>query len=254
MNIFNKIIVVILLIFFIGISAFGILNVFVKWINWSDIALMVFNTDTIFGNQYITALIFLFVIIFCLFLLVLEFYRKKKKTAVIAAVREGTALITLDSIANQIKDNLLKISGTRDLQVKVLPKSNGIIINIFSKLCEDCNVPVKMQEIIKTASGFAATKLGLKVVKTNLTIVNLTNIDYRTKDENTDTKKPVQSDKALQPEDKIRTEENKKEENTEENVPAQRNLISSEENKILQNSGINGKSSDFGQKNSESQS
>jgi len=71
MNIFNKIIVVILLIFFIGISVFGILNVFVKWINWSDIALMVFNTDTIFGNQYITALIFLFVIIFCLFLLVL---------------------------------------------------------------------------------------------------------------------------------------------------------------------------------------
>jgi len=111
-----------------------------------------------------------------------------------------------------------------------------------------------MQEIIKTASGFAATKLGLKVVKTNLTIVNLTNIDYRTKDESTDTEKPIQSDKTLQPEDKIRTEENKKEENTEENVPVQRNLISLEENKILQNSGINGESPDFEQKNPESQS
>lgn len=216
MNIFNKIIVVILLIFFIGISAFGILNAFVKWINWSDIALMIFNPDVTFGNQFITALILLLVIIFCLFLLVLEFYRKRSRTAVVAAVREGTALITLDSIANQIKDNLAKIQGTRDLYVKVLPKSNGIIINIFSKICEDCNVPLKMQEIIKTASGFAATKLGLKVVKTNLTIINLTNIDYETKE------------KTIESEEKIKEEEDIK-----NSVPAQRNLIASEDKKDI---------------------
>ncbi|MDD3520181.1 MAG: hypothetical protein PHU65_02965 [Actinomycetota bacterium] len=234
MNIFNKIIVVILLIFFIGISAFGILNAFVKWISWPDIALMIFNPNINFGNQYIIALIFLFVIVFCIFLLVLEFYRRKRKTAVVAAVREGTALITLDSIANQIKENLLKIAGTKDLNVRVLPKSSGIIINIFSKICEDCNVPLKMQEIIKTAAGFAAEKLGLKVVKTNLTIMNLTNIDYRAKENKIGTEKYVLPEEPSVSEKTNEPEGNKTEEGTENNIPDERNLIVSEENKDIQ--------------------
>ncbi len=235
MNIFNKIIVVILLIFLIGVSAFGILNVFVKWISWSDIALMIFNPNVTISNQYIAALILLFVIVFCLFLLVLEFYRKRKRTAIVAAVREGTALITLDSIANQLKDNLSKIKGTRDLYVKVFPKSNGIIINIFSKLCENCDVPLKMQEIIKTASGFAGSKLGLRVVRTNLTITNLTNIDYETKEKPGVTEHSFQSDKPEESEKVIKPEENKKEGNN--NVTAHRNLVVAENNQDIKHSG-----------------
>lgn len=235
MNIFNKIVVVILLIFFIGISAFGILNTFIKWVSWQDAASRIFNPDITFKNQYISALVLLFVIILCLFLIVLEFYRKKSRTAVVASVRDGKALITLDSIAGQLKDNLSKISGTKDLYVKVLPKSKGIIINIFSKICEDCNVPHKMQEIIKTASDFAASKLGLKVVRTNLTIINLTNIDYGTKVKTIRTENPLQTDKPAESEKTIRPEENRKED-INNNVPAERNLIVTENNKDIPDS------------------
>jgi len=176
MNVFNKIVIIILLVFFTLVSIFGILNAFVKWITWSDLALKIFNPHNNV-NPYIATLALLFVIVFCACLLFLEFRRKKNKTAVVASVKEGTASITLESIANQIKESLSKIQGTKDLEVKVLAKSKGIVINISTKICEDCNLPQKMQEIIKTASSFASSKLGLKVVKTNLTVINLTNMN-----------------------------------------------------------------------------
>jgi len=87
-------------------------------------------------------------------------------------------MITLESAANQIKESISKINGTADIFVRVLPKSNGVILNIRAKICSDCNVPEKMQEIIKGASSFTANKLGIKVYKTNLTIINLSNIQY----------------------------------------------------------------------------
>lgn len=177
MNIFNKIIVVLILIGIVCVSIVGIFNSFVKIFKWSDLLLKLFKPGRQL-NPYITALILLLVIIICIFLFVLEFYRRKAKTAVVAAVKEGTAMITLDSAANQIKESISKISGTADIVVKVLPKSNGVILNVYSKICSDCNVPEKMKEIIKGATNFAVNKLGIKVYKTNLTIVNLTNIKY----------------------------------------------------------------------------
>lgn len=179
MNVFNKVIIVLILIVIVCVSVVGIFNSFVKVFKWSDLAFKVLNPDkSLINNPYISALILLFVIVFCIFLFILEFYRKKSKTAVIAAVREGTAMITLESAANQIRESISKISGVADIVVKVLPKSNGIILNIYAKICSDCNVPEKMQEIIKGATNFAVKKLGIKVFKTNLTIVNLSNIQY----------------------------------------------------------------------------
>jgi hypothetical protein len=91
-----------------------------------------------------------------------------------------------------------------------------------------------MQEIIKTAAGFAAKKLGLKVVKTNLTIMNLTNIDYRAKENKIGTEKYVLPEEPSVSEKTNEPEGNKTEEGTENNIPDERNLIVSEENKDIQ--------------------
>jgi hypothetical protein len=177
MNVFNKIIIVLILIAIVCISVVGIFNSFVKVFKWSDLVIKLLNPDKTI-NPYISALVLLLVIIFCIFLFILEFYRRKSKTAIVSAVREGTAMITLESAANQIKESISKISGAADITVKVLPKSNGVILNIYAKICSDCNVPDKMQEIIKGAADFTVKKLGIKVFKTNLTIINLSNIQY----------------------------------------------------------------------------
>ncbi|MHB1253326.1 MAG: Asp23/Gls24 family envelope stress response protein [Candidatus Humimicrobiaceae bacterium] len=177
MNLFNKIVVVLMLIFIICISVVGIFNSFVKVFKWSDITIKLLNSEKTL-NPYISALVLLLVIVFCIFLFILEFYRKKAKAAIVSAVKDGTAMITLESAANQIKESISKISGTADIFVRVLPKSNGVILNLKAKICSDCNVPEKMQEIIRGASNFTVNKLGIKVYKTNLTIFNLSNIQY----------------------------------------------------------------------------
>ena len=46
---------------------------------------------------------------------------------------------------------------------------------MFAKLSEGQDLPGKMQEITKEASTLASEKLGIKVRKTNLTIVGLSN-------------------------------------------------------------------------------
>jgi len=177
MNVFNKIVVVLMLILIICLSIVGIFNSFVKVFKWSEIAAKILDPDAML-NPYISTLALLLVIVFCIFLFILEFYRKKAKVAIVAAVKDGTAVITLESAANQIKESISKISGTGDIFVKVIPKSNGVDLNIRAKICSDCNVPEKMQEIIKGASNFTAQRLGIKVYKTNLTIFHLSNIQY----------------------------------------------------------------------------
>ena len=177
MNIFNKIIVIIMLIFIVCISVVGIFNSFVRIFKWSDIIIKFLNSNTII-NRYLSALVLLLVIVFCIFLFILEFYRKKPNAAIVTAVKDGTAMITLDSAANQIKESISKIDGTADIAVRILPKAKGVILNLKAKICSDCNVPEKMQEIIKGAASFTVNKLGIKVYKTNLTIVNLSNIQY----------------------------------------------------------------------------
>ena len=193
MNIFNKIIVVIILIFIVCLSVVGIFNSFVKVFKWSDIVTQFFHSEKTL-NPFISALVLLLVIVFCIFLFILEFYRKKPKAAIVAAIKDGTAMITLESAANQIKESISKISGTADISVRITPKSNGVILNIRAKICSDCNVPEKMQEIIRGASTFTFNKLGIKVYKTNLTIVNLSNIQYEPSDINIqkpETQKPL---------------------------------------------------------------
>jgi uncharacterized alkaline shock family protein YloU len=107
--------------------------------------------------------------------LILEFYPGRSRTANISSSRSGFAMITIDTIEEQIKNTINKINGLEDIRVKIDPKTNGIIINMFAKLSEGQDLPAKMQEITKEASTLASEKLGIKVRKTNLTIVGLSN-------------------------------------------------------------------------------
>ncbi len=172
MNIFNKIIVVAALVFLALASLFSMVNEFVEFFKWSDIAMKIFSPEVAIP-LYISSFALLMVFIVCVFLLVLEFYRRKSKVAMISGVKAGKAMITLDSIAQQIKDKVAKVDGVGDVRVTARPKSNGIIIDMLVELSLDVNIPEKMQEIIDKASSITTDKLGVKVIDTKLTIVSL---------------------------------------------------------------------------------
>ena len=78
-------------------------------------------------------------------------------------------MVTLKNSAQQIRESLNNIQGVIDPQVKVVPRQNGIIIDIFSKLISGINIADKTKEIRETASDFASKNLGFKVLQTNYT-------------------------------------------------------------------------------------
>lgn len=120
-------------------------------------------------NPYILAGILILIFIIALILLIFEFYRRKVKLANIYTDSTGKTMVTLKNLAPQIRESLSNVKGIIDPQVKVVPRQNGIIIDIFSKLATGINVADKTKEIRESASNFASTNLGFKVLQTNYT-------------------------------------------------------------------------------------
>ena len=89
------------------------------------------------------------VLVIALIILISEFYRRKIKLASISTDPSGQTMVTLKTSAAQIRESLNSIQGVIDLQVKVVPRQNGIIIDIFSKLITGINVTDKTKEIRK---------------------------------------------------------------------------------------------------------
>jgi hypothetical protein len=109
------------------------------------------------------------VFVIALIILILEFYRRKIKLANISTDQSGKTRVTLKTAAKQIRENLNNIEDMIDPKVKVIPRHDGIIINIFSKLAIGVNVTDKTKEIRDAASNFASNNLGFKVLQSNYT-------------------------------------------------------------------------------------
>ncbi|MCX6383030.1 MAG: alkaline shock response membrane anchor protein AmaP [Actinobacteria bacterium] len=169
MNIFNRIIMIILMLCLRVFSIVTIVNIFfVNLFKWSTVA------DSIIRyvnnlNIYILTAVLSLVLVIALIILIFEFYRRKIKLANISTDQFGKTMVTQKTAAKQIRESLNNIQGVIDPQVKVVPRQNGIIIDIFSKLITGISVTDKTKEIREAASNFASTNLGFKVLQTNYT-------------------------------------------------------------------------------------
>jgi hypothetical protein len=168
MNIFNRIIMIIIMLGIIVFSVVAIANIFFNLFEWSSVADRVMNY-VLDMNRYILAAIIFLVLIIALIILIFEFHRKKTSLASVSADSSGKTMVTLKSSASQIRESLNNVQDIINPQVKVSPKQNGIIINIFSKLVTGVNVADKTKEIREAASNFASNSLGFKVLQTNYT-------------------------------------------------------------------------------------
>lgn len=170
MNIFNRIITVLLLLFLIVLSIVSVVNVFAHLFKWSDVSDRFLNS-TSNVNIYLAALMLLLTLAVAILLLIFEFYKRKAKTAHLSAVKSGGAMVDLKSASQQIKEELLKVEDISDLKVKVASKSDGVIVDVYAKLRKGLIVSGKMQEVIDKASKFASENLSFKIIKTNFTAI-----------------------------------------------------------------------------------
>lgn len=173
MNIFNRIVVVLLLLCLIVLSIVSVVNVFAHLFKWPDVANKILNS-TSNVNVYIAALMLLLLLVVSVVLVIFEFYRRKAKTAPLSAVKSGGAMVDLKSASQQVTEELLKVEDISDLKVKVVSKSDGVVVNIYAKLAKGLNVSEKTQQVIDKASKYASENLGFKIIKTNFTVVGFT--------------------------------------------------------------------------------
>jgi hypothetical protein len=180
MNIFNKVVIVVLLVFFIAVSFLSMANEFANhsagFFKWSDIASKVFNPAGDI-NRYISTLALLMIVVICVLLLMLEFHKKKSRIVKVYNVQSGIAMITIDAIAQQVKESVLPVAGLKNLKVDILQKSGGVVIEMAAELGQSANIPEKMSEIIKAARDISVNKLNIKVIDIKLTILNLISDD-----------------------------------------------------------------------------
>jgi len=176
MNIFNKVIIVVMLVFLIVVSFISMANEFTNFFKWSNLALKVFNPQGNI-NRYISTLALLMVVVICVLLLMLEFHKKKSRIVKVYNVQSGIAMITIDAIAQQVKESVLSVAGLKNLKVDILQKSGGVIIEMAAELGQSVDIPEKMSEIIKAAHDISVNKLNIKVIDTKLTILNLISED-----------------------------------------------------------------------------
>ncbi len=181
MNIFNRIVMVILMLCLVVVSIVAIVNVFANLFEWSSVADRIINYASSI-NPYILAAILFLVLVVALLILIFEFYRKRVKVANVSSDQSGKTMVTLKTVSSQITEKLIGIEGSQDPKVRIIPMREGIIIDITSKLMKGVNVTEKTKEIRDKASEFASKDLGFKVMKSNYTAVGF--VEGRVKDFN----------------------------------------------------------------------
>ena len=130
MNVFNRIIMVILMLVLIVFSIVAILNVFIGMFEWSAISNRIASYPTNL-NPYILAGILFLILVIALIILISEFYRRKIKLASISTDPSGKTTVTLKTSAEQIRESLNNIQDVVDPQVKVVPEGSVDILASF---------------------------------------------------------------------------------------------------------------------------
>jgi hypothetical protein len=168
MNIFNRIIMIILLLCLFVSSIIIAVNIFADLFTWEAIFDRILRSIET-TNPYITLAVFIAIAVVSLIILVFEFRRRRLKVANVASDQSGKTMVTLKTVSSQIRDRLLELDDVTDPRVKIIPRRDGIIINASSKLTKGIGVADKTKEIREEVSDFASKTLGFKVIKSNYT-------------------------------------------------------------------------------------
>lgn len=166
MNIFNRILIVILILFLLILSLVALVNTLFPIIDIENLLTRFANYYNSM-NRWILLLFWLIFFFICFALLILEFIRKKPKAVKIVNLKEGKATMSLSSIGKQIHNDVMDISNIQSVRVGTLPKRSGIIANLDLGVEQGLDLTEKTREIVEVVKS-SANRLGVKLYDTNV--------------------------------------------------------------------------------------
>jgi uncharacterized alkaline shock family protein YloU len=170
LNIFNRIVMVLLLLVVIFISSIIMVDTFINVIDSSTVLDAISPTLDFLGPFGLAGILFL-VLLVSILLLILELYIRRPQTVTVANLKTGTARISVASIADQIRQDVIKVSEIHNVRVRVEPKGKGIVARLLVEISQDIDVPSKTQEVMQVVQNTVSSKLGLKLMDTKMTLV-----------------------------------------------------------------------------------
>ena len=170
LNIFNRIVMVLFLLVVIFISSIIMVDTFINVIEFSTILDAISPTLDFLGRFGLAGILFL-VLLISILLLILELYVRRPQTVTVANLKTGKASISVASIAEQIRQDVIKVSEIHNVRVRVEPKGKGIVARLLVEISQDIDVPSKTQEVMQVVQNTVSSKLGLKLVDTKMTLL-----------------------------------------------------------------------------------
>lgn len=169
MNILNRILIVILILFLLILSLVAMLNTFLPLIDIGD---MLNRFADYYNSMNRWVLLFFWLIFFfvCFALLILEFIGKKPKVVKMVNVKEGKATMSLSSIGKQIHNDVMNVSNIQSVRVGILPKRSGIITNLDLGVEQGLDLTEKTREIVEVVKS-SVNRLGVKLYNTNVNFI-----------------------------------------------------------------------------------
>jgi hypothetical protein len=222
MNVFNRIIMVILLLFLVAVSIIGIVNLYADLFTWSEIPSLVLDRGVEI-NTYIATAILAGILIISIILLVFEFRRRRQRKAIISSGSMGRSTVTTDSISKQINSELLKLDEIKDIKSKTIAKKNKIIADIYAKVIEGQDLTGLTEMVRDKTNEFLTQKLGLKVSRIEFTITGFVPEKV--------TAEPSEEDLIVAQVKAALQREEEKEEPETEKVPEEESEVEEEENR-----------------------
>jgi hypothetical protein len=169
MNVFNRTVVILLLIALIVLATVFVivpqdsLRVVALTADWlsqgtTDYA----NADPLFFAA-LRVIIGGAVIILCLFLLWLELRRPRKKTIRAQKLEGGDAFITVDSVEQRLAYNIDQLPEVIRVSPQVTSRARGVDVALLVETTPEIDLPMKTDEIMQVAREVIVERMGLKL-------------------------------------------------------------------------------------------
>jgi hypothetical protein len=98
-------------------------------------------------------------------LIILEVRRPAAKSITVEQTSGGEVTLSIASIADQLKTEVGQLPDVLQARPRVSAKRNGVVVELDAKIAAEAGVPEKAERIVETMRRVVEQKMGLKLVR-----------------------------------------------------------------------------------------
>lgn len=162
MNVFNRIVMVLLFIAIIVLVVvtlrwpFATIAVIRNFLDWAEAQITPYTWPTMLAGGILIGLL-------CLLLIVLELRRPRRKMVPIRKVSGGKAFLLTESVARRLGWYISRLSDVSRVTPIVWARGSGVDVRIDLETAPQVDVPMKTEEVLAVVREQVEDKMGLKL-------------------------------------------------------------------------------------------